>query len=220
MRRLKKMGVVITALLALAALGATMAASASAALPEFEPGGKAGEKFTSTSGAGTLEEGGQPAITCTADTDTGEFIGTSKKEILSTIDFTTCSVFGIVGAHSLGDKEGTILVHVTGVLCYLNKTKKEVGVTLALPSAGIHIEVAGKLLLVTGTAIGLVKPVNTRSKTGEIILKQSKGVQEFTKCEGGSEETLKTAENEGTAAQSGEQTTDTETFEKEVEVLA
>lgn len=219
MRRLKKMGVVITALLALAALGATMASSASAALPEFSPG-KAGEKFTSKSGAGTLEEGGQPAITCTADTDSGEFIGSTKKEVLVTIDFTGCSVFGIVGAHSLGDKEGTILVHVTGKLCYLNKSKKEVGMGLAVQSGGLHIEVAGKLLLVTGTAIGQVKPVNTKSKTGEVVLKQSGGKQEFTKCEGGATENLTTAENEGTAKESGEQTTDSEGFEKEQELIA
>jgi hypothetical protein len=94
-----------------------------------------------------------------------------------------------------------------------------VGIELALLT-GIHIEGAGRLLVVTGTAIGLVKPVNTKSKTGEIILKQSKGVQEFVKCEGTAEEILETAENEGTPKQSGEQTTDTETFEKEVEVLA
>jgi hypothetical protein len=95
--------------------------------PNSNPAEKQEKNFTSTSGPGTLEkiEDDQPTITCTADTDTGQFIGASKKEVAVTIDFTGCKLFGIVGAHSLGDKEGTIIVRVTGVLCYLNKTKKK-----------------------------------------------------------------------------------------------
>jgi hypothetical protein len=220
MRQIKRAGITVATLLALTALGTTIAASASAALPEFEPGGTKGEKLTMTSGTATFDADDQSESVCESDQGSGEFIGTSKKEVLLTFDFAGCTVFGIIGGHSLGDRERVILAHFTGVLCYLNKTKKEVGIKLALPSSGIHIEVAGKLLIVTGTAIGLVKPVNTKSKTGEIILKQSGDVQEFTKCEGGSEETLKTAENEGTAVQTSLQTTDTVTYEKEVELLA
>jgi hypothetical protein len=212
MRRFKMSGAVLLAALVVTALGAITASSASAALPEFL--GKT--TFTSTSGAGTLEEGGSPAIVCKDDTDKGEITGAKTATV--SIDFLSCTVFGIVGAHSLGDAEGIILTSGTATLCYLNKTNKEVGAAIKI--SPLHIEVSGKLLEVTGTVIGKVEPVNSSSTTGKIVLKQSKGVQEFTKCEGGAEEVLKTSENEGTAKQSGEQTTDEETYKEKVEVMA
>jgi hypothetical protein len=213
MRRLKMSGAAIVAVLALTALGAITASSASAALPEFLP---ASGTFTSTSGAGTLEEGGQPAIVCKEDTDSGEITGAKTSTV--SIDFKSCTVFGIANAHSLGDSGSTILTGGKAELCYLNKTEKKVGVAIHINP--LHIEVAGKLLQVTGTVIGQVKPVNESSTSGEIILKQSGGKQEFTKCEGGATEILDTSENEGTAKESGEQTTDKETFAKATEVMA
>ena len=213
MRRLKMSGVVIAAVLALTALAAVTASTATAALPEFLP---ASGFFHSSSGAGTLEEGGQPAIECTKDTDSGSITGAKTATV--SIDFTGCSALFIAGANSLGDKSGTILTGGTGTLCYLNASKKEVGIAIKI--ATLHIEVAGKLLIVTGTVIGKVEPVNSKSKTGKIVLKQSKGKQEFTKCEGGATENLSTAENEGTGKESGEQTTDEESFVNETEVMA
>jgi hypothetical protein len=213
MRRFKASWAAIVAVSALTALGAVTAATASAELPEFLP---ASGTFTSTSGAGTLEEGGEPAIECKEDTDSGEITGAKSATI--TIDFKSCTVFGIANAHSLGDSGSTILTGGKVILCYLNKTKKEVGALIQL--AELHIEVAGKLLEVSGSVIGKVEPVNLSLKSGKIILKQTGGEQEFTKCEGGATEILKTSENEGTPKESGEETTDEETYAKATEVMA
>lgn len=213
MRLLTTCGAAIMAVLAFTALGAVTASTVSAALPEFLP--SAGT-FTIGSGAGTLEEGGQPAITCADDTGRGEITGAKTATI--SIDFLSCKVFGIIGAHSLGDLEGHMLVGGTGQLCYLDEFIKEVGIAIKL--SALHVEVAGKLLLVTGTVIGKVRPVNFSNAVVEIILKEHSGIQEFTKCEGGATVHLSTAENEGTAKESGLQTTDEEIFAKAIEVMA
>jgi hypothetical protein len=202
---------ILASILAVVALSAIATASASAALPEFEPG-KAGEKFTGTSGSGTLASP-KGTIECTADKVTGETTGTTKKTATATVTFTGCKVFGIIGAHSLGDAEGTILTKVALELCYINKTNKEVGALTEVTSP-VHIEVAGKLVEVTGDQVAAVTPVNTKTKTFKLVYKEKSNKGEPAGCEGKTE-TLKTSENEGTAENSGEATEETTTYEKE-----
>jgi len=202
MRKLTIIGATITALVALSAIASTMA---TAALPEFN---KTKVKFTSFSGPGTLQVAGGNKIECATDTDEGEITG--PKTVTLTVDFRTCKIFGLIGAHSLGDAENTILTAATGTLCYLNKAKKEVGLVLT-PTGLLHIEApsAGSLALIKGTLIGRLTPVNTTTLRGELILKQTEGKQELLACEELAGEThLSTAENEGEYKASGEQTTD------------
>jgi hypothetical protein len=215
MRKLTIIGATITTLVALSAIASTMA---TAALPEFN---KTKIKFTSFSGPGTLAVAAGNTIECTSDTDEGEITGV--KTVTLTVDFRKCTIFGLFGAHSLGDAENTILTSATGTLCYINEAKKEVGLVLT-PTGLLHIEApnAGALALIKGTLIGRLTPVNTTSLHGELILKQEKGVQAVLGCEGLAGEThLSTSENEGTFKASGEGTTDAIGYlTSEVDLLA
>jgi hypothetical protein len=201
----RKLITFVAAIGSLAALSAI--ASSAMALPEFLPAnGKFPVKFTSISGPGTLAVNGGNTIECTADTNKGELL--TSTTLTFTVDFTGCKIFGFVGAHSLGDPEGTVLVTANGTICFLNKANKEVAVKLT-PTGKVHIEAAGALAIVEGTLIGQLKPVNTKSLAGELVLKErAAGEQELLKCEGGAEEHLTTSENEGTAKASSEVTTD------------
>jgi hypothetical protein len=211
MRKLKVLGAAIIAVVALSAIASAMA---SAALPEFLPG-NAGEKFTGTSGSGTLEVPGEGPIICSSDTVTGENTGATKKTALALITFKGCKVFGIINAQSLGDAAGTILVHAELELCYINKAKKEVGVlTEVLP---VHIEVFGKLLIVTGDQVAKLEEIKPK-KAGEpgkfkLTYEQKEGKPKPEGCEG-KKEHYSTSINEGEPKESGEQTTEETTYEK------
>jgi hypothetical protein len=212
MRKLAITGTVLGALVALSAIGSTMA---TAALPEFLP---KGVKFTSASGAGTLAFKGGNAITCSSDKNTGEITGT--KTVTVDITFEKCSFFGILGLHSLGDAENIVLIPATGEICYINKTAKTVGLVLT-PTSATHIETGGQLALVTGSLIGELKPVNTKSLSGELVLTEKSGEQTQLKCLGGAETHLSGSENEGTTKDASEATTDKIGYlTKEVEVMA
>jgi hypothetical protein len=207
---MRKLKLVLLAVFAVAALSAVAAATASAALPEFLPG-NAGEKFTGKSGSGTLEVPGEGPIVCKEDSVTGENVGTTKKEALALITFKGCTVFGFIGAKSLGDAEGTILVHAELKLCYISKANKEVGVlTKVLP---VHIEVAGKLIVVEGDQVGKITPVNTSTTKYSIKYEQKEGKPKPEGCEG-EKEHYTASVNEGTPKESGEATTEETTYEK------
>jgi hypothetical protein len=183
-----------TLVIAVAFTMGAITATASAALPEFAPvsgtfkgESKVGSKVI-TKFKGTIE--------CSSYTDAGEL--KSAKEGVFTMDFAGCEVFGVVGARSLGDKEGTVLVHGTTSLCYVNKATKEAG--FALHPETVHVEVAGKLITVIGWVIGRARPVNTSTKSFTATFQQKggeSGVQEIKRCEGGQEETLLLSEGTG-----------------------
>lgn len=201
MRQLKIVGAVLGTVFALSAIAS---ATASAALPEFNPG-TAGTKLTGTSGSGTLLTATKGIIECTSDTVSGELTG--KKTGKATVTFKGCSAFGFLGAKSLGDAEGVILTKVALELCYINKAKKEVGV-LTEVTEPVHVEVAGKLLKITGDAVGKITPVNTKTKKFKLEYKQKGGTQEPAGCEGKTEN-LKVEENEnGKVENAGEATTE------------
>lgn len=206
---MRKLKVVMMALVAIVALSGIATATASAEPPEFLPG-KAEEKFKGTSGTGTLEVPGEGPITCKSDSVTGENVGTNKKEAKATVTFEGCTVFGFIGAHSLDSKkEGQIIVHAKLLLCYINKANHEVGVLTEIEP--VHIEVAGKLIIVTGDQVGALKEVKTSVFT--ITYKQSKGKPTPEGCEG-KKEHYSASINEGTSKESGEETTEETTYEK------
>jgi hypothetical protein len=202
MRKLTITAAIITALTALTTIASTIA---TAALPEFN---KTKVKFTSLSGPGTLAVTGGNTIECASATDAGEITG--PKTVTLQVDVRTCKIFGLIGSHSLGDPENTILTNATGTLCYLNEAKKEVGLVLT-PTGLLHIEApnAGALAQIKGTLIGRLTPVNHTTLRSELILNQKEGKQELLKCEGSAGEAhLSTSENEGEYKASGEGTTD------------
>jgi len=195
MRKVKIIGAAIIAVVALSALASAMA---SAAAPEFK---NFPLKFTSKSGPGTLQIKGGPAIECTDDTNTGEAI--NAKEVTATIDFLGCKAFKLFNANSLGDPSGIILTSVKGSLCILEEnvspgTKLRIGLRLA-PTGKVHIEASTELVLIEGTVIGEVKPLE-KLKLGlfELILQKgtNAGEQQIKECKGGPKEVLLGQENE------------------------
>jgi hypothetical protein len=178
-----------------------------------------GNTFTSTSGKGTLETVGGSKIECASDSVEGKLSSETAGE--ATIIFKGCKALGFA-ANSLGQAKEEIKTEVALTLCYLNKAKAEVGILTELKKA-LHIEVPSlaTLLSVTGSAVGKITPVNSEETTGPFELKfeQGKGKQTQTKCEGGSEESFKTAKNEGTAEQTGEATSEETTFKESTEVM-
>jgi hypothetical protein len=199
MRRFKLVGLAMLAVIALSAVAST---AAQAELPEFTPGAE-GTKFTGTSGTGTLTAAGG-TIVCKKDTTSGA-LTTGKNLATATVDFTECTAFGIFGAHSLEDSEGVILVKANLHLCYISKAKKEVGVLTEITSP-VHVEVAGKLIVITGDQVGQITPVNTATTSYSIVYKNP-----AVQCEGKTEH-LKAAENEGEAKEASEATTEAVTF--------
>jgi hypothetical protein len=215
---MRRTNILKTTFVAIIAVSAIMSATASAALPEFTPGA-AGTKFTGKSGAGTLSTAAKGIIECGTDQVAGELIGTTKKEAIATITFKSCKAFGILGTKSLGDVEGTILAKVELELCYINKAKKEVGMLTELAET-VHVEVAGKLLKISGDAVGAITPVNIKGKNFTITYKQKGGTQEPSGCEGKTEN-YEVQENEtGPVEKAGEETTETTEFTIEQTLVA
>jgi hypothetical protein len=209
MRLLKTAGLAIMAVLALAMVAAT---TASAALPEALDN-VAGNTFTATSGEGELKAG-IFTIKCKKDKATGEVTG--AKTLTSTVTFEECSIAGLA-ANSLGGSAATIVVAVTGLLCFIKEgSPLEVGVLFTLPSAGVHIEIPAfaELVLVTGTVIGRLTPIN-ELKTG--VYSVTLPSPAIAKC-GGTTASLKASKNEGTAESATEVTKEEVTFAKDIEI--
>jgi hypothetical protein len=182
----------IMAVLAMSALAST----AFAVNPELLPG-SAGTTFSGSNGKAQLVTERKGTIECERNRDSGEIV--NRKAGTFTITFETCTVFKIVNAHSLGDPENRILVGGTTELCTINISPLETGIVLR-PNE-VHIEVAGKLVLVKGAVIGTFFKKSTTEY--ELDFEQSAvGVQKIQRCvnnEGRelAKETLLTAENEG-----------------------
>jgi hypothetical protein len=176
MKHLRLLGI---ALLAIFALGAVAAATASA----LEPGllylekGKGPFKFSVTGGGGHLAAGAS-TVKCTKITGTGE----SKEEKhvilgLGTLDFTGCKIekAKVTSAcNSEGDAKETILVPIDWHLInVLEKEKLEPGIAvLPLPLEGFHFVCAAGtvLVLVRGWFDGLILTTNltTDIETAEV----------------------------------------------------
>jgi hypothetical protein len=174
MRKLAIIGAAIAAVAALSAIATTMASAA-------PPTGKFPIRFTSFSGLSTFKVAGVSEIICEKDRDSGEF--TNAKEVTDTIDFEKCKAEGIVGAHSLGNPEGTILTTAKGTHCLIKE--KDVGILLE-PTGFVHIEIptVATLLLIRGTVTGLITPTNVFSPRFELAFTVKEGKQVSEECEG------------------------------------
>jgi len=179
MLRLRNVGLAFVALVALSAL---VASAASAALPEFSPA--TANKFSGSGGAGELTTlGGGISIKCSANTSNGEITGAKTANV--DVHFTGCTALGFT-SNSLGDASGVILTgSLPAELCYINAATKEVGVFIS--NANTHIEVPslGVLIIVSGSIIGKVTPVNVKTTKFTFKFEQSAaGDQKVTECGG------------------------------------
>lgn len=239
MRLIKMLG--LAAVAALAVMAFVGAASASAAEPEYVL--KSGEfpvGFTSTSGAGVLEDTAGNKVECESDTNTGELLNSKEDKV--TITFKGCSteVFGFkVSCTSSGESAGTIvvgplksyLVYAVGggsVLDLLYPSSEEFP-PAEPPNGGLISKfrcggLFGQNVEVRGSVLGKFEKTNEFSHTNSLILTQSSGVQGFTEyeTEGSKVRTayLESKLGSGEWTQAGEETTDTLTLEgtREVEV--
>jgi hypothetical protein len=199
MRKLTLLGLAMTAIIALSAIASSIA---SAEEPEFRlSSGTFPVHFTGfIQGKSKLGVPGRSleTIECEKGRVEGEITG--EKTSTTHIGWEECAIFRIVEARSLGDPANHILITVTGKLCYINKATKDVGVILT-PTAPVHIEAENgrTLAIVTGSAIGLISPINRLVLEFRILLREVNSRQEFLKCEGGTELHLESSKNEGTA---------------------
>jgi hypothetical protein len=217
MRRILPLGGALLAVLALAALSCATAL----ALPEFlpNPEGKS-IQFWGNSGKGQLQIQGGGTVKCEGDNISGELL--TLTHLYIDIDFLGCKAIGFA-ANSVADKAGVILAKGLGLLCYIFKLAKTVGLSVEVtPTLQIEVPTAKQKIEVKGSVIGEVKPVNLKHLSSEVVFTQKEGKPGIEKCEGQAAAVLLAKEGEKAFKPSGE-----ETFERleflglqEVEVMA
>ena len=195
----------VATLLAVLALGAVAAATASAQV-EFLPG-TAGTKFTGKSKKAKLQVKAGATIECTGSEAEGELLG--KTTALFIVTFKGCKSLGLA-ANSLGDSAGIVKAHIDSEACWINLSPVEAGMLMTpLP---IHIEVpqASFLVVVSGSFVTTISPTKKPSNTMTVGITQKGGVQTVDGCRNSAnelvKETLLTVENEfGASKQSAEE---------------
>jgi hypothetical protein len=224
-----KIKYLVAASLAVSAMWAVAAASASAAAPEFAPeSGTFPINFTSTSGASTLETTGGETVTCESSTGEGSITGEKASKVKFHFKGCTSTFFGLpVSCKSSGAEAKEIVTkELSGELGISSADKTKVVNDLKGEGEGqvvAEFECGEKnTVKVTGSVIAELPATETFVHETEMVLKQSKGINEFTSFFNAEwniiEAVLKSAKNGGTAVQSGEARTDKLTFEKERKV--
>jgi hypothetical protein len=208
-----------TGLLVLAvALFAVTATAASATNPEFLDN-VTGNTFSAKSGEAKLTSGGFTII-CKKDTiklESGQVTG--AKTISLVLDVEECTVAGIAW-NSLGDPAKIWLLAATGELCYISKAGKHVGLLLKLTPAHIEAPSLSELLELKGTMLGLIERVNTLSSVTQPTL-MINATTATEKCEGGAAPKLELEKaHNGKPEAAVETTTESLTFDKDIEVMA
>jgi len=181
MKRLRTIGTVLAALMALFALGASsaMAVGPLGFLPNV-----ANPIIASTVSAGELTTlGGLISIKCAGGSVTGKI--DSEDVALFDVNFNTCTALGFQ-SNSLGDAAGTILTGtLDGELCVI-KTSPTLEIGLYISGVNVHIEVPslGALIIVHGSIIGKVTPLNSLKKGKFVVsfVTAGSGDQTDTKC--------------------------------------
>jgi hypothetical protein len=229
---MKRLGVSLLAVVGLLLVSAFAAANASAAEPSFLSSAAFPISGTSESGVGrlTILES-STFIECRRDTD--KILITSATTVVTTIDFNECT--GKIGeasvgkCGSLGDELGLILVFLDGKLVYDNVRSGELGAGILftiLPTTGLHIECLASLILIKGQYLCLITPINESRTTSTLKCEQKEGMPKekayFETSEGREKtaEALLSSTNGATAKESGEETSDTNTFGTAVEIMA
>jgi hypothetical protein len=220
MHRIRLMGL---ALIAVLALGALVATAAMAEKPEFSPAEK--NVFTTSGGAAKFEQKeGIAAVSATKSKGSGEITNAKEGTFSETFEGATAPLSGkCTGLSDL--TAGNITTKGTFKIGYLDTAKTKVGVGFTIGATHFECEKTITLVTVEGSAVGLITPINTKTKTFKVELKQSKGVNEFVellnKTNSAFEKLHLTSEiNGGTVKQSGQETTVTITTTKEASIVA
>jgi hypothetical protein len=155
MRGLRIIGLALLALLALCALGASLALAEEGVL---EP-----QAFTIKGNKVTkLKTLTNETFECKEVSGKGEFLPKSDVHAEGTLDFTGCTAGGF-GANTLPDPSGTFLVPVLFLICLTNSATLQFGVLiLLLETLHIEVPIVKALILVKGALIGLL------TKAGEV----------------------------------------------------
>ncbi len=207
-------------LLAALVIGGSLAASASASLPEFS--GPFPKAFTSTGKTVTVETVSKLKATCTAASDAGTIEGAKSGTVV--IKLTGCKALGFECSSS-GAKAGEIVTNtLANTLGYINAQKKEVGLDVSAPPTGApfaEFSCDGYTISVSGSAIGKVTPLNKTVKAGKKVslkFKQSKGKQKPQNLEGAPTDVLSGSAGGGPPEEAGLKLTDSLTFSEAVEI--
>jgi hypothetical protein len=184
MRRIK---LVILAAMAIIAVGAITAATASAEL-----GLLPNTTFTGKGGAGTLETLGKSQVLCSKNTIALSTESATEKDKHGefTIKFEACKAFGLA-TNSLGDASGVILTPVLWLLCFINQGALGLGILVKLDT-NIHLEIPSlkTLFAIKGSAVGTISPDASKGTAFTVTFGQTAGDQTVTKCEGEAAEKL------------------------------
>jgi hypothetical protein len=221
---MKRLKVVALAIMAVLALGALSAASASAALPEFSPatnGGKSSNKnktkFTELKGIAAVE--------CTGSEGTDKI--TSGKGGTFEETYTGCTALLSGKCTGLGNAtKGDITTSGSFDLRFLAGEVGKASAALAFLINPVHFECEKTVTLisVTGCVAGGVTPVNSKTKTFSVALKQKEGVETLKEVENeantGSEKcVLKSVKNSEAEKEAGQEQTDEIAEENEGEII-
>jgi hypothetical protein len=210
-RKIKFLGLTCLAVFVLSAM-----AAASASADEFVPEtGTFPIPFTSTSGAGTLETSSGETVTCSSDTNTGSITGPMTFSVI--VKFKGCKTtffgFPIACKTSGAGTEEIVTKTLDGELG--TNAAKKVLADLVGEGAGevvAEFECLGNTVKVTGSVIGVFPNTGVFLHETELVLKQTKGIQEFTETINTEGKTIKnvlsSSKNGGAKVQSGETTTD------------
>jgi hypothetical protein len=181
-----------------------------------------GKPFKGKGGAATLHTpaiGGE--ITCTSFKDEGVMSSpTTQKKIVSV--FSGCSTIG-KKCTSPGQKAGLIKTfNLAATIGYISKAEHRVGADL-VPETGKRLAgftCEGLSVIVEGSVIGEVRPVNTVSKVANVsFVINGEGFQTIQKLEGAPKDVLLATVNGGGPFESGQQC-QAETKGEELELKA
>ncbi len=223
MHRLKILGVALMAVFALSVVVSATASAAVVILPEVA------ESWKGESGVGSLEVlKGAAKIECKKDKSEGTFEATKPLGTFH-IDFEGCKA-SIAACTGLGEAKEVILTLGTTHLVFDTLAAKlsENGVGVLFLVEPTHFECLGKLFVVSGQLLCLIKPPEKLAKHFEIVCSKGKesgdpGETVYWNEEGKEvkmgEELLLTAENEKPGVMSGENTTALILTEKEILIM-
>ena len=200
---------------------------------EWTPG-LPGEAFSSSGGPSTLETVGGIKLTCEAEAGTGEY--TEARTEIVNITFTGCTSAPTVSCQSEGAVAGEITLHaLEGGLGFIRDQIKEgrlflsVGLDLepsgsepyvATFACGGVLEGSDAQVLVRGSVIAPITPIDRMSPTASLRYTAARGQQRPEALEGAQADVLLTSLAGGAFEQSGLTATSTITDEEPVEIKA